>query len=42
VAIPDLRYSSQAGVLVFGRQSAFGGRPSIGRAHSAGHRRHGR
>ena len=42
VAIPDLRYSSQAGVLVFGGQSAFGGRPSIGRAHSAGHRRHGR
>ena len=42
VAIPGLRYSSQAGVLVFGGRSAFGARRSIGRAHSAGHRRHRR
>jgi len=37
VAVPDLRYSSQAGVLVFAGHPAF-----AARAHAAGRRRHGR
>ncbi len=37
VSVPDLRYSAQAGVLVFAGHSAFGAH-----AHSAAHRRHGR
>ena len=42
VAVPDLRYSSQAGVLVFAGHPAFGGRSSIARAHSSARRRHSR
>ncbi len=37
LAVPDLRYSAQAGVLVFGGHPAFGAH-----AHSAARRRHGR
>jgi 4-hydroxy-3-methylbut-2-enyl diphosphate reductase IspH len=37
VAIPDLHYSSQAGVLVFSTHGA-----SAARAHAAAHKHHGR
>jgi hypothetical protein len=40
LTIPDLHYSAQSGVLVFGANSAFAGRSSIGRARSAGRPRH--